>query len=107
MSRSTDYERLVSHIEAALPVVHRFAPPTPVLRLRRLDALIEGDCFPQSRMFTGNGIIQGSGGAQCDDTAQATQSVTHVVAFSSGNHGIGVAYAAKCLKMSASVVVPE
>jgi threonine dehydratase len=35
------------------------------------------------------------------------QGIHHVVAFSSGNHGIGVAYAAKCLQMCASVVVPS
>jgi threonine dehydratase len=33
--------------------------------------------------------------------------VDRVIAFSSGNHGIGVAYAAQCLEMTATIVVPH
>jgi len=107
LSASTDYEQLVSHIEAALPVVHRFAPPTPMLRLQRLDALIEGTVFLKAECLQATGSFKVRGALNVMTSLKQTQNVRHVVAFSSGNHGIGVAYAAKCLQMSASVVVPS
>ena len=35
------------------------------------------------------------------------QAVDRVIAFSSGNHGIGVAYAGRCLDMRSVIVVPH
>mgnify|MGYP001157568951 FL=1 len=107
MNPLTDYERLVSHIEAALPAVHRFAPPTPVLRLRWLDALIDGTVFLKAECLQATGSFKIRGALNVMTPLEQQQSVDRVVAFSSGNHGIGVAYAAKCLKMLASVVVPS
>ena len=103
----TDYERLVSHIEAALPVVHQFAPPTPVLRLRSLDTLIGGTVYLKAECLQATGSFKIRGALNVMTLLKQKQSIHHVVAFSSGNHGIGVAYAAKCLQMCASVVVPS
>ncbi|MBT5489556.1 MAG: pyridoxal-phosphate dependent enzyme [Halieaceae bacterium] len=103
----TDYEQLVSHIEAALPAVHKFAPPTPMLRLPRLDALIGGAVFLKAECLQATGSFKVRGALNVMTPLKQQQSVNHVVAFSSGNHGIGVAYAAKCLQMHASVVVPS
>ena len=103
----SDYERLVSNIEAALPVVHQFAPPTPVLRLRCLDTLIDGAVYLKAECLQATGSFKVRGALNVMTPLKRKQGVNHVVAFSSGNHGIGVAYAAKCLKMCASVVVPN
>jgi threonine dehydratase len=103
----TDYERLVSHIEAALPVVHQFAPPTPVLRLRSLDTLIGGTVYLKAECLQATGSFKIRGALNVMTLLKQRQGIHHVVAFSSGNHGIGVAYAAKCLQMCASVVVPS
>ncbi len=107
MKSLTDRERLVSHIEAALPVVHRFAPPTPILRLESLDALIEGAVYLKAECLQATGSFKVRGALNVMTALKQIQSVQQVVAFSSGNHGIGVAYAAKCLQMHASVVVPH
>jgi threonine dehydratase len=103
----TDYERLVSNIEAALPVVHQFAPPTPVLRLRSLDTLIGGTVYLKAECLQATGSFKIRGALNVMTLLKQRQGIHHVVAFSSGNHGIGVAYAAKCLQMCASVVVPS
>jgi threonine dehydratase len=78
-----------------------------VLRLRCLDALIDGTVFLKAECLQATGSFKIRGALNVMTPLEQQQSVDRVVAFSSGNHGIGVAYAAKCLKMLASVVVPS
>ena len=78
-----------------------------MLQLQRLDALIEGTVFLKAECLQATGSFKVRGALNVMTSLKQTQNVRHVVAFSSGNHGIGVAYAAKCLHMSASVVVPS
>ena len=40
-------------------------------------------------------------------SALKSQGESEVIAFSSGNHGIGVAYAGRCLGMRPTIVVPH
>jgi len=103
----SDFGRLVSDIEAALPLVHRFAPPTPMLRLQCLDTLIGGTVFLKAECLQATGSFKVRGALNVMTRLKQEQNVHHVAAFSSGNHGIGVAYAAKCLQMHASVVIPS
>ena len=98
--------RLVADIDAALPRVHRYAPATPILRLPSLDALIKGHVLLKAECAQATGSFKIRGALNVM-TQLSSQGADRVIAFSSGNHGIGVAYAARCLGMSATIVVPH
>ena len=102
----TELSRLVADIDAALPRVHRYAPATPILRLPSLDALINGQVLLKAEcaQATGSFKIRGALNVMTQLSGEGTD---RVIAFSSGNHGIGVAYAAQCLGMTATIVVPH
>ena len=98
--------RLVADIDAALPRVHRYAPATPILRLPSLDALIKGHVLLKAECTQATGSFKIRGALNVM-TQLSRQGADRVIAFSSGNHGIGVAYAAQCLGISATIVVPH
>ena len=103
----SDLLRLVADIDAALPRVHRYAPATPIFRLPSLDALINGQksvLKAECAQATGSFKIRGALNVM---TQLSVEGADRVIAFSSGNHGIGVAYAAQCLGMTATIVVPH
>ena len=104
--QESDLSRLVADIDAALPRVHRYAPATPILRLPALDALINGQVMLKAEcaQATGSFKIRGALNVMTQLSAEGSD---RVIAFSSGNHGIGVAYAAQCLGMTATIVVPH
>ena len=98
--------RLVADIDAALPRVHRYAPATPILSITSLDALIKGHVLLKAECAQATGSFKIRGALNVM-TQLSRQGADRVIAFSSGNHGIGVAYAAQCLGMSAAIVVPH
>ena len=98
--------RLVADIDAALPRVHRYAPATPILSIPSLDALIKGHVLLKAECTQATGSFKIRGALNVM-TQLSRQGADRVIAFSSGNHGIGVAYAAQCLGMSATIVVPH
>ena len=98
--------RLVADIDAALPRVHRYAPATPILSIPSLDALIKGHVLLKAECAQATGSFKIRGALNVM-TKLSSEGADRVVAFSSGNHGIGVAYAARCLRMSATIVVPH
>ena len=102
----TELSRLVTDIEAALPRVHRYAPATPILRLPSLDALIKGQVLLKAECAQASGSFKIRGALNVM-TQLSGEGADRVIAFSSGNHGIGVAYAAQCLGMTATIVVPH
>ena len=102
----SDLSRLVADIDAALPRVHRYAPATPILRLPSLDALISGQVLLKAECAQATGSFKIRGALNVM-TQLAGEGADRVIAFSSGNHGIGVAYAAQCLGMTATIVVPH
>lgn len=102
----SDLLRLVADIDAALPRVHRYAPATPTLRLPSLDALINGQVILKAECAQATGSFKIRGALNVM-TQLSEEGKDRVIAFSSGNHGIGVAYAAQCLGMTATIVVPH
>ena len=102
----SDLSRLVADIDAALPRVHRYAPATPILRLPSLDALINGQVLLKAECAQATGSFKIRGALNVM-TQLSGEGADRVIAFSSGNHGIGVAYAAQCLGMTATIVVPH
>ena len=104
--QESDLSRLVADIDAALPRVHRYAPATPILRLPSLDAIINGQVMLKAECVQATGSFKIRGALNVM-TQLAGEGADRVIAFSSGNHGIGVAYAAQCLGMTATIVVPH
>ena len=102
----SEQARLVAEIEAALPRVHRYAPATPLLRVPSLDSIIGGQVLLKAECAQATGSFKIRGALNVM-TQLYSKGVDRVIAFSSGNHGIGVAYAARCLGMSARIVVPD
>jgi len=102
----SDLPRLVADIDAALPRVHRYAPATPILRLPSLDAIINGQVMLKAECVQATGSFKIRGALNVM-TQLSEEGADRVIAFSSGNHGIGVAYAAQCLGMTATIVVPH
>ena len=98
---------LVCDIEAALPRVHRFASPTPLLRLSDLDALVQGEVLLKAECFQATGSFKIRGALNAMTLLRTDQQADYAIAFSSGNHGIGVAYAGKCLHMRVTIVLPR
>ncbi len=107
MMSKPDLASLVCGIEAALPRVHRFASPTPLLRLPELDALIQGEVLLKAECFHATGSFKIRGALNAMTLLRTDQQADYAIAFSSGNHGIGVAYAGKCLRMRVTIVVPR
>ena len=101
-----EQSRLVADIDAALPRVHRYAPATPLLRIPSLDSMIGGQVLLKAECAQATGSFKIRGALNVM-TQLSSKGVDRVIAFSSGNHGIGVAYAARCLGMSAQIVVPD
>ena len=102
----SDLSRLVTDIDAALPRVHRYAPATPILHLPSLNTLIKGQVMLKAECAQATGSFKIRGALNVM-TQLSREGVDRVIAFSSGNHGIGVAYAAQCLEMTATIVVPH
>ena len=102
----SELSRLVDDIDAALPRIHRYAHPTPIFRLPSLDAQIDGQVLLKAECAQATGSFKIRGALNVM-TQLCSKGTDRVIAFSSGNHGIGVAYAARCLGMSATIVVPH
>lgn len=104
---TSELSRLVTDIDSALPRVHRYAPATPILRIPLLDSLIKGEALLKAECVQATGSFKVRGALNVMTQLVADESMGRVIAFSSGNHGIGVAYAARCLGMRATIVVPD
>ena len=102
----SDLSRLVADIDAALPRVHRYAPATPIFHVPSLDALINGQVMLKAECAHATGSFKIRGALNVM-TQLSGEGADRVIAFSSGNHGIGVAYAARCLGMTTTIVVPH
>jgi len=97
-----DYNQVIDAAKRIAPYIL----PTPLISSRLGDSLkIDLRLKPECRQQTGSFKIRGAFNKLLQrPTNMGNQ---HVVTASSGNHGIGVAYAAKLLNMTATVVVPE
>lgn len=113
--RSTRNTRLVSTFERlqatqVLAAAHRISPHirrTPLVHSRQLSTLAGGDVFLklENEQITGSFKLRGALNALASLSPE--QRERGVVASSAGNHGLGVAYAAKTLGVHARIFVPR
>lgn len=87
---------------AARRVVSDHLAPTPVIPSPGLgtNVFLKLECLQPTGSFKVRGAL-------CALTAAARRPGVHVVTASAGNHGLGVAYAAKSLGVRTAVVIPD
>ena len=107
MTPPPDLAALCADIELAVSRVHRHSAETPLLRLHCVDQLIKGKVFLKAECLQPTGSFKIRGALNAMSVLTEQRDTDAVVAFSSGNHGIGVAYAARCLGKTATIVVPK
>ena len=106
MTALIDLSALAEDIGVAQATISRFAAPTPLLRMPTLDRQLDAKVFLKAECLQPTGSFKLRGALYA--MARLRQSgATEVIAFSSGNHGIGVAYAGRCFGMTATIVVPH
>ena len=80
---------------------------TPLLRSIELDRVTGGRIFVKPECLQAIGAFKARGAFNRLAAMSEAERARGVVAFSSGNHGQAVAYAAKQLEMAATIVMPE
>lgn len=98
---------MISKIQEASSLVHKFINPTPLLEHQALNELINGNVLLKAEFMQPTGSFKLRGALYAISKLSPDQRNNGVLAYSSGNHGIGVAYAAKRFDISATVVVPK
>ena len=98
---------LASEIDTAAGRIAAFSSETPLLRIPMLDRLTQGEVYLKAECLQATGSFKIRGALNVMLALRDTQAVDRVIAFSSGNHGIGVAYAGRCLNMTSVIVVPQ
>ena len=98
---------LASEIDTAAGRIAAFPSETPLLRIPELDRRAGGEIYLKAECLQPTGSFKIRGALNAMSALRETQAVDRVIAFSSGNHGIGVAYAGRCLHMKSVIVVPH
>jgi len=96
----------LADIEAAASVLAPFVVRTPLLSSPALDERVGAKVFLKPEMLQRTGSFKFRGAFNKLSSIPPEKRRSGVVAFSSGNHGQGVAAAARLLCMQATVVMP-
>lgn len=93
-------------VEAAARTIERHILHTPLLRSIELDKVTGGEIFVKAECLQITGSFKLRGAFNRLSQLSPDEKARGVVACSSGNHGQAVAYAAKQLGMTATIVMP-
>jgi threonine dehydratase len=96
----------VSDIERAAATLHGIATRTPVLSSVEINARTGAQVYFKCESFQRTGAFKFRGAYNALSRLDETRRRAGVVAYSSGNHALGVALAARMLGMPATVVMP-
>jgi threonine dehydratase len=94
----------VQDVLQARKVIRPYLRPTPLLSYPLLDQQVGAQVFVKHENHSSIGSFKARGSLAA---LSAHTGERRVVACSTGNHGMGVAYAARLLGLEATVVVPE
>lgn len=89
--------------EVLSPVVHH----TPLMPSKTLSDMTKGEVFLKLENFQKTGAFKVRGAYYKLSRLKGRESVTRVIAASSGNHAQGVAYSAAALGMEATIYMPR
>ncbi len=106
MTKTPDLLALAGDIRAAQQNISRFASPIPLLRTPALNELLGAEIYLKAECLQPTGSFKVRGALNTMAMLRKSD-VAEVIAFSSGNHGIGVAYAGQCLGMRSTIIVPH
>lgn len=107
MNSPLDLSALRAAIELAAARIQQYSVETPLLRIHMLDEMIHGEVLLKAECLQATGSFKIRGALNAAAMLAERGRAKSIVAFSSGNHGIGVAYAARCLGQTATIVVPS
>lgn len=96
-----------SEVEAALRIVRRFFPPTPLLFAPRLSRHFGAEIWLKLDTLTPIRAFKLRGALAKIDALSRTAGLVGVITASAGNHGLAVAWAARRYGLPCVVVVPE
>ncbi len=102
-----DSDVSVADVLAARQRIGGFIKRTPLERSEALSERLGCRAYLKMELFQKTGAFKVRGAFNKLLSLMETQSVRGVVAVSGGNHGQGVAYAARALGMAALILVPE
>lgn len=93
-------------IEKALSLVHAHMAETPLVRSELLSQALDADIWLKNETVTPIASFKLRGALACLARAHAKGALTGAVTSSTGNHGQGVAYAARALGAPADIFLP-
>jgi threonine dehydratase len=94
-------------IENAAALIHTDQPETPLVRVELLSRGLDADVWIKVETVSPIGCFKIRGALNDIKRAKERGPVDHVVTSSSGNHGQGVAYAARLLGLKADIYLPK
>lgn len=95
----------LADVYRARQIVRRYLPPTPLLRSRGLSRRLGCEVYVKYENVSPIRSFKARGGLYC--LSRLDPSAAGVACASTGNHGQGMAYAARAFNRRAVVVVPE
>lgn len=107
MSIAPSVENLVEHIERSAELIKGVVAKTPLIALPALDDLTGATVFLKCEHLQHTGSFKARGAAAKIMALEAAGDHRPIITASSGNHGLGVAYALARTGKRGSVCVPE
>jgi threonine dehydratase len=96
----------IAGIEGSRALVQEYVKPTPLLRYEGLSRAIGADVYVKHENHNPTGTFKIRGGVNLMSHLR-NSGIGGVVTFSTGNHGLSIATAARWFGLDAAVVVPE
>jgi len=106
MNDLKDYPISITEIVRARSVVERFIKPTQLIRYDGLSRALQAEVYIKHENHNPTGTFKIRGGVNLLHHLRE-KSIHGVITFSTGNHGLSIATAAKWFGLEAVVVVPE
>ena len=96
----------LGEVERARPIVRRFVKPSQLIRYEGLSKALQADVYVKHENHNPTGTFKIRGGVNLLHELNRRKA-PGVITFSTGNHGLSIATAAKWFGLQAVVVVPE
>lgn len=104
--KKVDYPISLTEVFRAQQVIYQSIKPTPLTYYKSLSNLIGAEIFIKHENHLPGGSFKIRGGLNIMHHMKQ-QGITEVVTFSTGNHGISIATAAKMTGINATIVLPK
>jgi len=106
MAELKRYPISIAEIERSRAVIRSYVNPTPLLRYEGLSRVIGADVYVKHENHNPTGTFKIRGGVNLMSYLRES-GIGGAITFSTGNHGLSIATAARWFGLAAVVVVPE